>query len=358
MFQQNENVLQNTNLKALYAYRLQLADEHLFKFGLSAGINSHSLNMAKLYTGDMNDQVIQQYEEGDLSFIGGIGVDYSYQNIKAGLSIPEYHTYDQNTIPVFANASYQYDYSDKITIQPEVMYHHDFYGSNMVDFRVMGSFKQMVWAEVGYRTTNDIILALGANYKEFGVSYAYGISNQKLKQINQSNHEVVVSVSFDQIKLKKRKKNRETTANIQQNVVVIKKDVEKLKVQDSIAQAQLDKVSTNVESVSVSIQQLAESQNIALDEMRGQLFEIKAEELSERSKGCFVVVASHKTEEAAKNEIARIAKLGIDAYPINYNKRNHHYVFTDTNSDLSVAIELMQKRRKEGFADAWVLIVK
>lgn len=186
---------------ATYSYQIQLDESSDLRFGVSAGALRRMLNPNLISNAELLDQTDPTLA-GDYfdqtNFIAGVGMVYDYENLQVSLSAPHLVIgSEQLSEYLVGSVSYRYEFEESdFAVTPLVIYQNMPVLDNRFDVFLRGDYKEKVWAQVGYQSTENLNFALGFDFGPFGVGYSYEMNNSELSNIASNNNEIVVRLSF------------------------------------------------------------------------------------------------------------------------------------------------------------------
>lgn len=195
---------------ATYSYQIQLDEMSDLRFGVSAGVIRRMLNpnlIDNIELLDQTDQTLAGNYFDETNFIAGVGMVYDYDQLQVGFSVPHLVIgSEQLSEHMVGTVSYRYEFEESdFSLTPIVIYQNMPVLDNRFDLLVRGDYKEKVWAQVGYQSTENLNFALGFDFGPFGVGYSYEMNNSELSNIASNNNEIVVRLSF--LPPKKQKQN-------------------------------------------------------------------------------------------------------------------------------------------------------
>jgi type IX secretion system PorP/SprF family membrane protein len=353
--QENTGILIRTNVKLEYAYRVRLKAEHWLTFGISGGFDNMGQRRSRIITGDYDDPLIGENQNG---FLCGFGLNYHWKELDIDVAIPSYNTLNKKHVPVFASASYRFKLVDDWGLKPIAMYSELNPNIHLIDIRVQALYKDYVWFQAGYRTSNELVFAAGGGYKNFTLDAAFGFPLLGYKDLNKGNLEVILGYRFANATIKKSR--REQQKQMQESISKVSTDINVLKENDEKQAEEFRKIT---ESITVLNRELESELKDNLNEIKESVQSIKQEELEVDEskiidKQYFVVVFSTKTREDADRIVQRMAQQQVKGEIIKDANKSFFYVYTETFENLHLAVEQSKKEKERGFSGAWVLIVK
>ena len=355
-FQENAGILKNMDVKLSYAYRLRLAEKHWLTLGLSAGVIYQSQNITKIITGDYDDPLIGQNQT---NFSGGFGINYRWDDkLEIDFSIPSYNLINKEHVPIFASLSYNFALAENWKLKPVLMFNEINPQMNCFDIRLQPSYKDAVWLQVGYRTSKEVLFAVGGMYKNASLGAAYGFNHSNYGDLNKGNFEVILAYRFENAKMKK--SQPQSQEEINRKLKEIDANVAKLQESNTKQTQELEQINQSVQKLN---DELRNEFKGSLNEIKESVMSIQKDEVEVNEprivgKTYFVVVYSTATSEDADAIVYRMGKQNIEGHVIKDSKRTFYYIYTSAFDDLYTALAQAEKERKRGFSGAWVLILK
>lgn len=202
----------NTNLRAYYAYRIQLK-KTVLSFGLAAGGALYSAKYSDLSLHNTNDPNFNNNISNSFLPNVGAGVYWSGDKFYAGLAVPNMlqNYYDRKELVLTAKqirgyylgGGYLFKINDNIVLQPQVLMR---YATNAkyklpfnCDINVSAITYDRILIGVTYRTDKSIeaIVHVQATRK-INIGYAYDYMMSGLQGYNGGTHEIVLG--YDMIR--------------------------------------------------------------------------------------------------------------------------------------------------------------
>lgn len=206
------NVVQETNLNADFAYKLQFQGNSTLSLGLKAGASFFSTDFSNIQLGTggpATDPSFQQNINQTYPTIG-IGAYYFSDNYYVGLSAPNLvaskHLEDEDGIQrlgsenthYFLTGGYVFEPSTNFQIKLSFMARWVNGAPVSIDVNTNVRFYQRFEAGIGYRL-DDAVTGM-VNFEVtpgIRVGYAYDYTTSNLGQYNNGSHEVMVLFDFD-----------------------------------------------------------------------------------------------------------------------------------------------------------------
>tara|TARA_B100001109_G_scaffold255893_1_gene262586 strand:- start:1399 stop:2514 length:1116 start_codon:yes stop_codon:yes gene_type:complete len=192
---------QLTKYDATYSYQIQIDEVSDLRFGVSAGALRRMLNPSLINNIELLDQSDQTLAGGyydETSFTAGVGMVYDYENFQFGFSVPHL-VIGNEQLSEYMLLSFGYRYQIQETdfaLSPLVIYQNMPVVENRFDLLLKGDYKEKVWTQIGYQSTDNLNFALGFDFGSFGLGYAYEMNNSELSNISSNSNEIVVQLSF------------------------------------------------------------------------------------------------------------------------------------------------------------------
>jgi len=184
----------NNKLSLSYAYHLALGTGHL-NFGVTAGIINKKYDAIWISPTGLPDPSIPAGNESGTAFDLGFGTLYHTDKLQVAFSITHLLA---NEIPnvnvklarhywLFAN--YDFKIGESWMISPNALLKSDAV-STQLDFNLYVTYNKLIWAGVGYRMSDAIMLAAGFNIgSHFRLGYSYDITISRLSNYSYGSHE-------------------------------------------------------------------------------------------------------------------------------------------------------------------------
>ncbi len=198
--------LKNTTANVTYAYHLGLAPKLNLSVGIGVGATQTSFDVTDVKLGEENDPAVQAASSSiinpDLNFgVWLYSVDYF-----AGVSVQQLlpraisfsNSSSQKSSHYFVTTGYRFWFSDDVTFTPSVMLRYVNPAPTSLDLNAKFSFKNKVWAGVGYRQDDAVSGMLGFNLGSLlNVGYAYDFTTSQLNSVTQGSHEIVLGITLN-----------------------------------------------------------------------------------------------------------------------------------------------------------------
>jgi type IX secretion system PorP/SprF family membrane protein len=185
----NYGVQSNTELTAMYAYRLSFKKATLV-FGVQGAAVNIATNNSELTTTSSGDERFQVNRSG-YGFNSGAGIFFNTKNSYVSLSAPAWfkHTTalsgDLTTelgleeMPIFLSLGKEYQLSKNWWLNSYVLARLHKVGNNQMDLNLMVAYQNRIWFGPYYKTGAQLGIVAGAALNKFiQFSYAGAISQQ------------------------------------------------------------------------------------------------------------------------------------------------------------------------------------
>lgn len=181
-------VLSTSTGMASFTYQVYLGsrvnDEHKIAFGLSAGASSVSIEPGDSYA---NDPVVGT----STSFEGQFGINYRLRNLRLATALPHFQAGVDQLRTTISSASYAIQLSERIELEPMVMYRTYEHTSAQVEGLGLLRIDNKVWVGASYRQRYGATALGGFNYKDkLKLAYAYEFASTPLNVLGGATHEI------------------------------------------------------------------------------------------------------------------------------------------------------------------------
>jgi type IX secretion system PorP/SprF family membrane protein len=175
-----------------YTYEVKVAEEHIFNFGLSAGLYTNSIDLGK-YFNDPNyvqDAVLTYgVEKSRVKVATDVSALYRYKDIEAGIlfsnvmfGTAKYNNTDITYKPLknfLIHATYSYQINDSWAVKPYVLFRGGQHYPSQVEFASEVNYKKKFWGLLVFRTGGIWGLGFGAEVSdEILLNYSYNLSTR------------------------------------------------------------------------------------------------------------------------------------------------------------------------------------
>lgn len=193
----------NTAAKISYAYTVKFGDSTNLSFGLSAGINSRSIDLDRMVFENSEPLLTNGALETKIKPDFGFGIRFMLKKLDIQVATTHitssFDSYDYNSIPrhIYAMASYNFRLSNNLTLTPSV-----FYKTNNVFYKVDANLNALIqnrfMVGAGYRFGEAVLVSAGMKITDnIGFLYSYDFVTGSSNTLSRSNHEIVLIAKFN-----------------------------------------------------------------------------------------------------------------------------------------------------------------
>lgn len=194
-----------TKYDVTYSYQIRFNENSDLRFGISAGAVRRMLNSGSIQNGeflDQTDPTLASDFYDETKFIAGVGLVYDYNHFQFGFSAPSLVIGGEPLSEhMVGTASYKYIFENSdFSVTPLVIYQNLPIIDNRYDILLKGEYKEKIWAQVGYQSTNNLNFGIGFDLGPFGIGYSYEMNNTEFSDISANSNEIVVRINFLPVK--------------------------------------------------------------------------------------------------------------------------------------------------------------
>jgi len=200
-----DGLLNVNRFAATYAYNIQTSTTGNLRFGLSAGVTSVKLNMSDII-GEVDDQLVQQFNDQGYVFDGDLGVHYSDAKLSLSAVAPNLRSlvYSENVndgynySTFYFSAAYQF-LDGPIKLTPKLLYRGLDGYDNVVDAGVNVQFAEDTFNLLAfYHSNNSVSFGIGFNIlKKYQMQASYSLPvNNNLKRYTYGGVELGLKVNL------------------------------------------------------------------------------------------------------------------------------------------------------------------
>lgn len=210
---ESAGVLNNTNMMAYYAYRIQVR-KTLLSFGLQAGTSMLTARYSELNPYQSGDNSLTKDVKNAMLPNFGAGVYWRGDQFYVGASVPSllqnYYDKDNKTVDnqsarqvrtYYLSGGYVFTLSDNFKLEPQVLFRYagnsDYQLPASADFNLSGIFYDRLLLGVTYRTDQSIagIIHLQVT-NNVNVGYSYDYATKVLNGFTGGSHEITLGFDF------------------------------------------------------------------------------------------------------------------------------------------------------------------
>jgi type IX secretion system PorP/SprF family membrane protein len=203
----SRGAFQTLHADVSYGFNAQFSEKHGVRLGLLAGVRNSSFNINRIGNSqliDMSDPTLGSYQYNNTQFLVGAGIVYTYQNLDVMASIPQIVSTSQvSNSYVNAAISYKIETKSDFSFQPWFSYQNIPVTKSLVGGYVKSTYKDVLWAQVGYQNNKSTLGAVGVMYENIGLSYGFRLSNPDVKEVaGGALHEITFALRIAKKKTK------------------------------------------------------------------------------------------------------------------------------------------------------------
>ena len=201
-----KGLLDNTGLMLSFGYNLHLSNESFFRFGISGGIASNTVDLQRL--DGLEDPAIANLLDNNLSILGNTGISLHLNTFHFGVSLPvifqpSYISKDAFTITelkpfesLIFHASNRFYFNDNRHIfEPYVVYRMT--NGLPAQYEVAGvvHLNHTIWFGGSLKQDFGISALGGIKLKNtFAIGASYGIKNTGINELNSPTYEISLGI--------------------------------------------------------------------------------------------------------------------------------------------------------------------
>ena len=367
------------------SYKVDINSNSSLRFGLTAGAGRNDIE----YIND--DPAYANALDNSFYFSGQFGVNYNYKRFTLGFSLPQLmeseFAQEKNfeelglkaTQLTFTTASYQFDLTSKITLEPTLFYQSDSETIDQWGALAMVTYNDLFWVGGGYRQEQGANGFLGFNVNNMiSVGYAYEFAPAAVaSELSNGTHEFQLG-----IKLGKKRNKKDVIVNNESPVILEpqvtqevepdeEKDIEQPKTKNrnrkeesrkSEIEAYFDKdeEKTQPEEKTNETEEI-EASNDELKEDEIEPVKVREPKPGELAPGYYVIVGAYENPQNADAYIRQVKGSGYGVTRGLYPETGLNYVYIKRSDDFNSALKVRNEIRKIfefEFREAWILHVK
>ena len=335
---------------ATLGYGVSFSQTSYLRFGVSAGVGMRRTDLSRL--DDPDDPLVHTAGNRRTYLDGSAGLYYRHHNINLGVALPRLfkHTLvsqaQQTEVRlsrfehIIAQAGYKIELPlSRWHLYPQVLYHIN-YHIRQAEGLLSASYHNQAWIGASYRQSSIWAGMVGFRlYQCAKLAYTYELPSPNLPL--GATHELTLHWQFGQkrkINERQSKENKKLARNIQQYLNQPPKPIAQKKEATAKPTEPMPSVDTSPERI----------EHAPASELVDGL-----------AAGNYVVVGTFAQEE---NALDWQKKLYDQGYAPQYGylpAKNYYYVYLDTPTDVSEALQQVKKiRANTQIKDAWILVVE
>jgi type IX secretion system PorP/SprF family membrane protein len=349
IYSDNTHIVNRIGGMGSYAYHIPFSKEytHHLSAGISMGFIHQSFDFESAQVENPNDPNLLNGNARGTSFDFSIGLNYRWKDLNVGFSMLQglnnqikfLSSFGQevkyiNTRHFMTNVSYDFRVGKEkeFLIRPVVLTRIVPDLPVQAEVSVVGNWKQLIWASLGYRSSNwktltsALTMSLGVELKKkIFVGYTFEITpSASLINSLGTQHEVMISYRFG------RDEERE------KEMLSLKEELQQIRENDQLMSEKLDKTNKSIEEIKQKTQKLEENNNelnSKIDQVNNQinnkLVEIdnkiqnninSTEELKKSLKEQTEVLHAHQNAIDQNRKAIEELRAAIRNQPLKYKK--------------------------------------
>ncbi len=203
------------NVKAAYAYHMNLNESILMSFGLSAGILYHYLDPSKHIWLDPQELQEETLNSGDkISEVKpdmDFGVELAMPKFMFGASVVHLLSNEENVSTTLPGRQFNwyvrglFSLSEKFDLAPALVFTHR-NSTNRAELNLMMFWNRLIWFGITYRpdlngvssfSSNMLHFNVGVEYKKFRFGYAFELGLGDISDVSSNSSEIMLSYRIE-----------------------------------------------------------------------------------------------------------------------------------------------------------------
>lgn len=184
-----------------YAYLLKIGKNQKLNFGVNMGLINTDLATDRIDGFDRldaSDEALYSPYFNSIQFTAGAGLLYINKKLEVSLSVPSLVSTNEGVTSYFIGAVfYKVDVNESLTLTPWFAYQNIPVTNNLSSLFVKSTYKDKLWAQIGYQSNNTICAMLGVKLDQLGIGYGYKFNNSEFNNIASGGHEISITYRFD-----------------------------------------------------------------------------------------------------------------------------------------------------------------
>lgn len=188
--------------KVSAGYLISIDREHFFRFGMSLGAGTNTIDFNKV---EPNDPAVQGLVPNTSFLVGDVGVAYHFDHFNVGISLPKLFNYENvltdegfQVTPrpqdnIIFKMNYRGHINDDLAVEPHLIYRYNKFLPNQYEATLIFHLMHIVWVGGSYRQDAGFIGLAGVKlYEKIGIGYAYEYGTPTNASLLGATHEVHV----------------------------------------------------------------------------------------------------------------------------------------------------------------------
>ncbi len=186
-----------------YAYFAKISKDMKLTLGLSAGLLKNSLLMNRIdnfQSLDPTDPTLTKSYYNTNQFAAGAGILYTFKGLEVSFSMPHIILTNQ-AVSGYVNAAvfYTIKASDDFKLTPWICYQNIPVTKNVSSLFLKGTYKDMLWLQVGYQTNRSFAAMFGVNIEHLSIGYGYQSSNRQFGTVTSGLHQITFGFKITEV---------------------------------------------------------------------------------------------------------------------------------------------------------------
>jgi len=195
VFNNKQGITNYTNLSLTYAYRAKFSEGHYLTFGVSGGYMMDKLKTGDIMNADLTDPTIVNNTYKQNAFSARAGLVYFNRGFEASVAAPQLVNAGKSSGYIVSMFSYNFKLDEAWSLKPILQYRDVKTSPAQFDGSFMASWKNILWAQFGYRSNQSYLMCFGVNCKGLEIAYAYQMEAGDISTVGTS-HEIQLSYRF------------------------------------------------------------------------------------------------------------------------------------------------------------------
>jgi len=394
LFSDNTGILSRTGVNANYAYNLNINSDNSLRFGLSLGVLNNSIDYTKALVLDNTDPLLTSSEQTRTTVNADFGLLYNWKKLEVGFAVPQLignQINYQNNLNLtgayslarhyYGSLKYTFDVSSSngITAFPLLMVRSVRGAPLQYDINAVVDWAKYGWFGVTYHSDYAIAISGGVRFKGLNIGYAHNVGTTEIKSYTGRTSEFLLGYNFE---------NKKTDLS---EMNLLREEIEKLKLNDSIQDSLLLELKSLADSNKIEIEKLKlllddlSSDTLEQAKLRSEMDRLKdledstqlaikmaengismkkgnasdfSSEGAETAAGYYVIIGAFGNHDNAEVFTKDAKRKGYTTAEIIQNKGNKIYeIVVFKTQDKHEAIEKLDGIKSDYF-DVWVLTLQ
>ncbi len=193
------SIFNNLAARLSYSYKLRFGNDHFVSLGITTGVLNDKVTSADANNYDAIDPLQTGSDYNATGFTASTGIFYKYNNLEGQLILPQLYERSATNFHTITSVAYNFlTKNETWDVKPMVLARIFPLSPAQFDVNVLGTWQKTVWANLGYRTNNSMVVGLGMYYKNLNFGYAASLNFDPLSNASSSSHEIQIIYHFGQ----------------------------------------------------------------------------------------------------------------------------------------------------------------